>query len=41
MPKKLLQPLPLYLYLAVVSLIILYPIFLMVKISASYPADIM
>jgi trehalose transport system permease protein len=41
MRKKLLQPLPLYLYLAVVSLIILYPIFLMVKISASYPADIM
>ncbi len=41
MPKKLLQPLPLYLYLAVVSLIILYPIFLMVKISASHPADIM
>src|SRR6266403_1245525 len=41
MPKKLLQPLPLYLSLAVVSLIILYPIFLMVKISASYPADIM
>ena len=41
MPKKLLQPLPFYLSLAVVSLIILYPIFLMVKISASYPADIM
>ena len=41
MPKKLLQPLPFYLYLAVVSLIILYPIFLMVKISASHPADIM
>src|SRR5262245_7842783 len=41
MLKKLLQPLPLYLYLAVVSLIILYPIFLMVKISASHPADIM
>ena len=41
MPKKLLQHLPFYLYLAVVSLIILYPIFLMVKISASHPADIM
>ena len=41
MPKKLLQPLPLYLYLAVVSLIMLYPIFLMVKMSASHPADIM
>ena len=41
MLKKLLQPFPLYLSLAVVSLIILYPIFLMVRISASYPADIM
>src|SRR4030095_3974013 len=41
MPKKLLKSLPLYLYLAVVSVIILYPIFLMFKISASYPADIM
>jgi trehalose transport system permease protein len=41
MVKKLLQPFPLYLSLAVVSLIILYPIFLMVRISASYPADIM
>src|SRR4030095_7141403 len=41
MPKKLLLHIPFYLYLALVSLIILYPIFLMFKISASRPADIM
>jgi trehalose transport system permease protein len=41
MPKKLLQPLPVYLFLAAVSLVMLYPIFLMVRISASRPADIM
>jgi trehalose transport system permease protein len=41
MPKKLLHPLPVYLYLVIVSLIILYPIFVMVKMSASHPADIM
>src|SRR5262245_63979191 len=41
MPKRLLQHIPFYLYLALVSLMILYPIFLMVRVSASYPADIM
>jgi trehalose transport system permease protein len=41
MLKTPLQRLPLYLWLALVSLIILYPIFLMVKISVSHPADIM
>jgi trehalose transport system permease protein len=41
MLKAPLQRLPLYLWLALVSLIILYPIFLMVRISVSHPADIM
>ena len=41
MLKTPLQRLPLYLWLALVSLIILYPIFLMVRISVSHPADIM
>ena len=41
MLKRLLQQIPFYLCLALVSLIILYPIFLMVKISVSHPADIM
>src|SRR6266705_4619629 len=41
MPKKLLQPLPFSLYLSFVNLIVLYPIFLMFKISTSHPADIM
>ncbi len=36
-----LYQMPLYLGLALVSLIMLYPIFLMVKISVSHPADIM
>jgi trehalose transport system permease protein len=36
-----LRRLPSYLWLALVSLIMLYPIFLMVRISVSHPADIL
>jgi trehalose transport system permease protein len=41
MPNTLLHRLPLYLGLVLVSLVMLYPILLMVKISVSHPADIM
>ena len=41
MLKRSLHQIPFYLALALMSLIILYPIFLMVKTSVSYPADIM
>ena len=41
MLKRSLHQLPFYLALALMSLIILYPIFLMVKLSVSYPEAIM